>query len=93
MKERPLKNDWIHLIYKDMQKFDIHMSDKSISLLSKQDFKKIVKSNMRKYVFTDLENIKKRHLKVRDITHFGLKYPQPFLTNPLFNNNKNIPAL
>ena len=47
MKERPLKNDWIHLIYQDMQKFDIHMSDESISLLNKQDFKKIVKCNMR----------------------------------------------
>ena len=25
MKECPLKNDWIHLIYQDMQKFNIHI--------------------------------------------------------------------
>ena len=84
----PLKNDWIHLLYKDLKKFDIHMSDEAISLLRKQEFRKIVKSNMRKYVFTDLENIQKGHSKVRDITHFGLKYPQPFLTNPHFNNKQ-----
>ena len=50
MKECPLKNDLIHFIYQDMQKFDIDKSDESISFLSKQDFKKILKSNMRKYV-------------------------------------------
>ena len=67
MKESTLKNAWIQLPYKDMRKFDINMSDESISLLSNQDFKKTF--------FTDLDNIKKGHSKVQDITHFGLKYP------------------
>ena len=88
MKESPLKDDWIYLIYKDMKKFDICLSDESISLLTKQEFKKIVKSKMRKYVFTVLESIKQGHSKVRDIQHYGLKYPQPFLTSALFNNKQ-----
>ena len=39
MKENPLKDDWIHLIYKYMNKYDIDLSDEQISLLRKQDFK------------------------------------------------------
>ena len=43
MKENPLKDDWIHLIYEDMTKFNIYLSDEQTSLLSKQDFKKNLK--------------------------------------------------
>ena len=43
MKEIPLKDDWIHIMYKDMNKFNIDLSDEHISLLNKRDFKKIVK--------------------------------------------------
>ena len=61
MKESPLKDDWIHLINKDLVKFGIETSDESISLLNKKDFKKIVKTNMRRTVFTELESIKQGH--------------------------------
>ena len=81
MKENTLKDDWIHLIYEDMNKFNINLSDEQISLLRKQDFKKIVKSKMRKTVFIELENIKQGHSKVRDIQHYGLKYPKPYLSS------------
>ena len=50
MKESPLKGDWIHLINQDMVKFGMDMSDESTPLLSKKDFQKIVKTNMRKTV-------------------------------------------
>ena len=73
MKENPLKDDWIHLIYEDMTKFNIYLSDEETSLLSKQDFKKIVKSQIRKTVFIELEYIKQGHSKVRDKQHYGLK--------------------
>ena len=88
MKESPLKDDWIHLINKDLVKFGIETSDESISLLNKKDFKKIVKTNMRRTVFTELESIKQGHSKVRDIQHYGLKYPQRYLSSPLFNNKQ-----
>ena len=51
MKESPLKDDLIHIVHQDMVKFSIDMSDESISLLSKKDFKKSVKTNMRKLCF------------------------------------------
>ena len=38
--------------------------------------------------FTVLESIKQGHSKVRDIQHYGQKYPQPFLTTALFNNKQ-----
>ena len=43
---------------------------------------------MRKTVFIELENMKQGHSKVRDIQHYGLKYPQPYLSNPLFTNKQ-----
>jgi hypothetical protein len=88
MKESPIKDDWIHLIYEDMNKFSIDLSDEQISVLRKQDFKKIVKSKMRKTVFIELESIKQGHSKARDIQHYGLKYPQPYLSSPLFTNKQ-----
>ena len=88
MKESPLKDDWIHLINQDLVKLGIEMSDESISLLNKTAFKKIVKTKMRKTVFTELESIKQGHSKVRDIQHYGLKYPQRYLSSPLFNNKQ-----
>ena len=64
------------------------MSNESISLLSKTHFKKIVKNNMRKTVFTLLESIKQGQSKVREIQHYGLKYRQRYLSSPLFNNKQ-----
>ena len=43
---------------------------------------------MRKTVFIELENIKQGHSKVRDIQQYGLKYPQPYLSNPMFTNKQ-----
>ena len=63
MKESPLKDDWIHLINKDLVKFGIEMSDESISLLSKEDFKKIVKTNMRKTFFYRIRKYQTRVFK------------------------------
>ena len=53
--------------------FEIGMSDESISLLIKQEFKKIYNSKMRKTVFIILESIKQGRSKVSDIQHYGLK--------------------
>ena len=51
MKDAPLKDDWIYLVEEDKIKFNIDLSDEVISKMGKGDFKKIIKSNMRKSVF------------------------------------------
>ena len=47
MKEEPLKDDWIHLVTKDMSDINLNLSDDQISKLSKSELKIIVKSKMR----------------------------------------------
>ena len=49
----------------------------------------LIKTKMRKYTFSDLENIKAGHSKVKDILHCDLKTPQGYLTNPLFSNKQS----
>ena len=43
MKNAPLKGDWISIVRKDMEEMDIKFSDDEISMMSKTDFKSIVK--------------------------------------------------
>ena len=43
MKDKPLKQDWITLVQKDMAKFQIDLTDENISQISYKDFKDIIK--------------------------------------------------
>ena len=89
-KPNNIQDDWIHLIFEDMNKFNIYLSDEQISLLKKLNFKKIVKSKMRMTVSIELENIKQGHSKVRYIQHYCLKYTQPYPSNPMCTNKQTF---
>ena len=47
MKDKPLKQDWITLVQKDMAKFQINLTDENISQISYKDFKDIIKYKVR----------------------------------------------
>jgi hypothetical protein len=67
MKNEPIKGDWINIVRKDMEEIDIKFSDDEISMMSKTDFKSIVKKKMRKHVLDELNTMKEGNAKVRDI--------------------------
>ena len=48
MKNEPIKGDWINIVRKDMEEMDIKFSDDEISMMSKTDFKSIVKKKNEK---------------------------------------------
>ena len=89
MKENPLKNDWIHLVEKDKSDLDIYLNDQTISKLSKFEFTSILESEMRKYVFRQLQDTKEGHIKVKHIIHSDLKNPQSYLTSQLFTHKQS----
>jgi hypothetical protein len=89
MKEAPLKDDWIHLVRKDMVNIDLMLTDSQISKLTKQEFKILIKKKIRHFTFLGLEQIKSGHSKVKHIPHYDLKKPQAYLMSPSFSNNQS----
>ena len=41
IREYPFKDDWIHLVQKDMKDIELTLSDNQIKAMSKSDFKKL----------------------------------------------------
>ena len=89
MKEAPLKDDWYHLVRKDIDNLNLKLTDNQISKLSKQDFKILIKNKIRQSTFLELEQIKSGHTKVKDISHCDLKTPQAYLKSFLFSNKQS----
>jgi hypothetical protein len=89
MKQKPVKDDWIHLVTKDLMKIDMTLeNEEDIKNVSKNQFKTIVKERVRKYAFEELENTKKNHSKVKLIVHESYK-TQEYITSGNFNNNQS----
>ena len=88
MREDPLRDDWIHLVQKDMKDIDLTLSDNQIEAMSKSDLKKLIKNKIRISAKIELELVKQEHSKVRHIIHKNLNAPQNYLTNPIFTNKQ-----
>ena len=88
MKVDPIKDDWIHLVVKDISDIGLNLSDDQIGSLSKNEFKNIVKSKMRSFTHAEFERVKQGHSKVKHISHKDLKKPQPYLMDAMFNNTE-----
>ena len=89
MKDKPLKDDWICLLYKDLEKIGLSINDEEdVSQLSKYDFKTFVKMKIRQLSLSELENMKKGHKKVKFIVHKNTNKPQEYLTSGLFSNSQ-----
>ena len=61
MKDKPLKLDWITLVQKAMDRFEIDLTDEQISLIPYKEFKNLIKNKVRIQVFKDLTEIKLNH--------------------------------
>ena len=88
MKEDPLKDDWIHLVQKDIKDIDLNLSDNQIEAMSKYKFKKLIKNKVRSFAKKELEIIKQGHSKIRHSIHKDLKTPQTYITDPIFTNKQ-----
>ena len=87
MKHDPLKEDWIHIIKKDMNDNNLNMSDEDHMKIPTDKFRQLIKEKVRVLAFADLEKIKNGHTKVKNIIHNGMKRPQSYLVSWQLSNN------
>ena len=60
-KNQPVKGDWITLIEKDKNDFNISYKDEELAKISKRVFKKLVKKEANKLALKYLKNLKLKH--------------------------------
>ena len=85
-KNNPTPGDWIHRVGKDLETYQINMSEEAITNMAENEWKAYVKLRVRKTVFEDLREVQSGHIKVKDINFSCLKNPQKYLTSKLLNN-------
>ena len=80
-KANQLPGDWCQLVAKDFEKIGMHMEDKHIENMSEYEYKRLIKRQVRKAAFEELEDIRSRHSKVSQNSYDGLNKPQPYIRN------------
>ena len=87
----PIKDDWIHLVRKDLEFYDIDLSDSDISKMKKERFKLIIMKNIREEARKFLVNQKEAHSKSKGLAK-NLKL-QPYLQSKNLTLAEKNPTL
>ena len=86
MKDKPLKEDWIFLLKKDLEKIGLYIEDEEkVTSFSKDCCNSLVKKQTREVALREFETMKSKHEKVRTIVHKNTNLPQNYLTNGWLN--------
>ena len=89
MKNKPLKDDWIHHVMKDLEKIGFSIEDEeSLSNLDKLSYKALIKKKIKQLSISQYESMKSEHEKVKYIIHTNTNSPQEYLTNGIFTNSQ-----
>ena len=83
--ENPTKKDWISTVKKDLEEIKVNMEVSEIKNMNKDDFVNLIKRKVEANALKELEQLKKKHSKVKMIKHEVLK-----LQNYLKPNKMNI---
>ena len=86
-KESPTKGNWIHIIKEDMELLDIDMSKTKITRMSKNQFKKLVKTSVKTATFRALRTLQDNHTKIKHINYNGFRL-QPYLQSERLNSKE-----
>ena len=85
-KNDPTPGDFIELVTEDCTKIGLDMSDNDISVTSKQQFRKIVKSKITMSAFIHLQELKQSHSKMKNLKYDKYEVAE-YLKSPMFSNN------
>ena len=83
----PVLGDWVLLLDKDKQQFQINLSDEEVSNISKERFKNIVKNKAKEITIEYLENLKKKKSKSKQLD-IGDLTTSPYLTDSRLNKDE-----
>ena len=68
-KANPTKGDWINIIEEDMELINLNMSELEITTMSKNQFKKHVKTCVKTATFKSLKALQDNHIKIKHINY------------------------
>ena len=85
-KMKPSPGDFIDLVKNDFETIGWKITEEEIRNLSKQNFKKIVKSKISNAAFIYLKDMKKTHSKMNNV-HYDKFEISKYLNSPLFSRN------
>ena len=78
--------DFIELVMEDCESIELNMSENEIERMTKQRFKKIVKSKVLKAAFKFLKTLQQNHSKMDKISYDKFEMSS-YMTSPQFSND------
>ena len=85
-KNQPVKGDWVNLLEKDKEEFNIYKNDDEIRKMSKYKFKKMIKNQANELALKYLNNLKLKHSKMTNIKiSVGKLNPSSYLSDKRIN--------
>ena len=86
----PVKGDWTNLVKNDLENFELTYNLDEIKLMSRDQFKKIVKERARNYAFQSLHSKKANYKKLENLFYVELKTQEYFLNEDYTFEEKKL---
>ena len=80
-RENPTKGDWIELIKTDIEKIELKLTEDEMKLMTKNEFRKYIKSLVYKMALIELKKKQEKHSKIKFIEYENLTM-QKYMCNP-----------
>ena len=85
-KIKPSPGDFINLVKNDFDIIGLEMNEQEIRQISKQQFKKIIKSKIMNAAFTYLKALQMNHSKMKNLRYERFEISK-YLSSPIFSKN------
>ena len=86
-KIKPSPGDFIELVKNDMEMIGLKTTEEEMRNISKQKFKKIVKTNVMNAAFIYLKDLQQTHSKMKSV-HYEKFEISKYLSSPMFSRNE-----
>ena len=86
-KIKPSPGDFINLVKKDFEIIGLEMDEQEIRQISKQKFKKIIKSKIMNAAFTYLKSLQTNHSKMKNLRYERFEISK-YLSSTMFSKSK-----
>ena len=86
-KIKPSPGDFIELVNNDLEMIGLKITEEEMRKISKQKFKKIVKTNVMNAAFIYLKDLQQTHSKMKNV-HYEKFEISKYLSSPMFSRNE-----
>ena len=88
MKNDPIPGDWCEQVKNDFEKLNLDISEEQIRVMDADQYKTLIKTEVRKEALKEFKNMQANHEKGKDIQHENLSAPQSYMTTNKLNNKE-----